>query len=356
MSLRFGFCGWLVVFLVQFSQAYGLSQITEQVATPNKIQLHWDGFLDVQVTHDLNKPRLRYRPHSSQMPAVGEFNVNLAYLAASFEQQDVRGRLALQSGASVDWTYQQEVDQLRGLLQEARLGRRLGPQTWIDAGVFFSHLGAESWVSKDNLTLSRSLVADASPYYLSGLKIEHQFAQQFKAKVLIVNGWQNINENNYSKSIGTSLEYATDAWSFAHNGLYGKEGLLEQDRLFNNFIVKLNSIQNWSLVAQIDVGSQAASKWFGYTVFGRYRLRPQRWLVLRIEHLKDAEQIVLNGPSRGPVDLSGASLGFDAELSQQMLWRLEARYLKGNDTVFPKEATSYAFDSLVLATSLAMSF
>ena len=34
---------------------------------------------------------------------------------------------------------------------------------WLDAGIFVSHIGLESANSRDNLTLTRSIMADNSP-------------------------------------------------------------------------------------------------------------------------------------------------------------------------------------------------
>ena len=41
---------------------------------------------------------------------------------------------------------------------------------WIDAGIFFSHIGSESWISRDNPTNTRSLAADFTPYYETGIR------------------------------------------------------------------------------------------------------------------------------------------------------------------------------------------
>jgi hypothetical protein len=42
--------------------------------------------------------------------------------------------------------------------------------------VFFSPVGMESWMSRDNPTYTRSLVADYSPYYSAGVKATWQTA------------------------------------------------------------------------------------------------------------------------------------------------------------------------------------
>jgi hypothetical protein len=42
---------------------------------------------------------------------------------------------------------------------------------WLDAGIMPSHIGFESAVSADCWTLTRSLLAENSPYYETGIKL-----------------------------------------------------------------------------------------------------------------------------------------------------------------------------------------
>ena len=94
----------------------------------------------------------------------------LAILAGS----RVYGRLALQVGTSVQSNYAAEPTvgtvsgpSLSRFIQEAYAGYRLTPSLWVDGGVFYSHMGMESWASKDNLTYTRSLVARHSIFVVS---------------------------------------------------------------------------------------------------------------------------------------------------------------------------------------------
>ncbi|OQW43057.1 MAG: hypothetical protein A4S08_10190 [Proteobacteria bacterium SG_bin4] len=60
-----------------------------------------------------------------------------------------------------------------GNLYEGNVGLKLSGSNnlWLDIGVFPSHIGFESAVGKDNWTLTRSLVAENTPYFESGAKI-----------------------------------------------------------------------------------------------------------------------------------------------------------------------------------------
>ncbi len=63
-------------------------------------------------------------------------------------------------------------------------------------------MGMESWISRDNPTYTRSLVAEYSPYYQSGVKFTWAPSSRITAQLDVVNGWQNISENNSGKGAG----------------------------------------------------------------------------------------------------------------------------------------------------------
>jgi hypothetical protein len=49
---------------------------------------------------------------------------------------------------------------------------------WLDAGIFGSHMGFESALSIDNPTLTKSFVAENSPYYWSGAKLTYHIGEK----------------------------------------------------------------------------------------------------------------------------------------------------------------------------------
>ena len=63
----------------------------------------------------------------------------------------------------------------------------------ITAGIFTSHIGFESAVSKDCWTLTRSILADNSPYYESGARLTYTSNNnKWLISALALNGWQRI--------------------------------------------------------------------------------------------------------------------------------------------------------------------
>ena len=178
-----------------------------QTDTPPKMA--FGAFVDTYYAFDFEKPSTRNRVYTTQPARHNEFNLNLAFVEARIADERVRGRFALQTGTSVNCNYAAEANnrELAQLIQEGVVGYRLADNLWIDAGIYLSHIGLESWVSRDNWTYTRSLCSDFSPYYQTGVKATLQASSQFALQFHVLNGWQNIAETNNGKAVGLQAAF-----------------------------------------------------------------------------------------------------------------------------------------------------
>lgn len=341
-------------------------------------KVEWGGFVDTQYAYDFNAPANGDRAYTTQAARHNEFNINLGYIEAKVSSDKIKGRFALQTGTSVQSNYSSEPRRgsvsggdLSRHIQEANLGYSISDKTKIETGIFFSHIGAETWISKDNLVLTRSLIADYTPYYLSGVKLTHSWTERLNTQLLLVNGWQIISENNTDKSIGTVIEYSFEHFVVSYNTLLGNEvspdlngsPRLGSFRHYHDLIIKSKNYQFWEFAAQIDTGFQKKldssdySQWQGASLMFRYKLDNSQKISFRGEFLHDPDQIVVvTGGDRSSMTTIGGSLGFDQTLESNLLWRNELRYLKANNNVFTKDQNTFVNDNCTLTTSLALSF
>src|SRR5215510_14324042 len=73
----------------------------------------------------------------------------------------------------------------------------------IDVGKFVTQHGAEVIETKDNWNYSRSLLfALAIPYYHFGVRATYPFSDKFSLAGYLVNGWNNVVDNNTAKTLG----------------------------------------------------------------------------------------------------------------------------------------------------------
>jgi Putative beta-barrel porin-2, OmpL-like. bbp2 len=344
-----------------------VSTVHAQAAdTTTRIAVH--GFVDAYYAYDFGRPADRERRFTTQPVRHNEANVNLAWLGMTIERQRVRARVAVQAGTSVQANYAGEPRRgstsgpdVARFLQEGVVGVRLASTLWIDAGVYLSYIGLESWSSSDNPTYTRSLVADYSPYYLSGAKLTWQPTRRLTAQLHVMNGWQNISENNNSKAVGGRIDYTVSpALTLSYANFFGNEQpdiSRSQLRIFNQVMAKgtLPTATDWQL--QFDVASEDRSDWYGVVAIARQPLGPRVALVGRLERFSDPDQrIVSTGSPQGFV-ANGASLGVDVQVDRGVKWRSEFRGTRATAAVYPGAFSSRQHrENALLVTSLSLAF
>lgn len=333
-------------------------------------KITFGAFVDGYYTYDFGRPASHDRAFTTQAARHDEFNVNLAYVEARYSSPKVRGRLALQAGTSVQFNYAGEPDELAGtqpnylpLLQEATLGVSLAPNLWVDGGILLSHIGSEGWISIDNPNYTRSLAAEFSPYYETGVRATWQALPSLTAQLNVVNGWQLISENNEDKSVGMRLDWAaTPALTLSYSNLVGREVHAvtgDHDlRFFNDFIARWAPGGRALLIATGDLGTQEDDSWYALSLVGRYWLTPSVGINGRIERFDDEDGVVSATGVAGSPGLvtNGASVGLDVQRGPAV-WRTELKTLFGaEESIFPDRDGDggLAKSSTVLVTSLSV--
>ena len=298
-------------------------------------------FVDGYYAYDFNRPAGHDRAFTTQAQRHDEFNLNLAHVEARYQSPGARARLALQAGTSVQANYAAEPDSLAGfqnflpLVQEAYAGVAVAPTLWIDAGIFFSHIGGESWISADNPTYTRSLAAELSPYYETGVRASWQARPTLAVTAVVVNGWQNISETNHGKAGGLRLDWtASPAVALWYSSFVGREASAATGkhdvRFFNDFGARIAPSAHVLLIPTFDAGTQDGDAWYGASLVGRYAISPAVAVNGRVERYDDRHGVIAPG-----LRVNGASLGVDVARGPA-LWRTEVRGLFGApEAVFP---------------------
>lgn len=329
-------------------------------------------FLDTYYAYDFNRPKNLEREYTTQPARHNEVNINLAYIDFKLEKEKVRSRLALQYGTSVTKNY--ATDPILGstsgpdktrMLQEAFVGAKISEKLWLDMGIYFGHIGMESWISNQNMTYSRSLMLDYVPYYTTGARLTYEIDQYRKLQFHLMNGWQNISENNQEKAIG--LQYRHQFLSkntFVYNNFFGRERrtALDPTRLktYHDFIFYHQLNDQWKMSTAFDLGTQKRfdrdghALWYVAASILQYRFSQDQAIAGRVEFYHDKEQANVVTGSMNGFKTVGFSLNYDKQLYQEVLWRNEFRGFKSKDPIYPAHHGLNERD-LMLVTSLAIS-
>lgn len=324
------------------------------------------GYGEVYYSFDLAQPASGERPEFLyNHKRHNEFNANLLLLRGEYERDGVRGALGLMAGNYAQYNLAHEPVMLRNI-HEARIGLRLSKtrELWVDAGIFPSHIGFESVIGMDCMTLTRSLLAENSPYYEAGAMLSYK-PRRTTFTVLALNGWQRIQREpgNQRPAFGTQLKFDNDEgtvinWS-TFVGSMGPDSIGVW-RVYNNFYAQ-NEGENHGMVLGVDLGIQEGARgavdteeiegWLSVVGIYRQRIIGRWWGTGRIEFFLDDQDVVIAGPA-----LLGASLGVDLRLSERAMWRFEGRLLGSAEERFPQANGGQGPTNTALTTALCLEF
>jgi hypothetical protein len=229
-------------------------------------------------------------------------------------------------------------------IQEGVVGIRVRPGLWIDGGVFFSHIGQESWISRDNPTYTRSFTADYTPYYSSGVKVTWAASPTLTAQVHLLNGWQNIAESNERKALGARLDWTPRAgialgWA-GFRGDEQPESSPRRMRDFHQLFARLEPRSNLTLWLTADRGWErpaagSTSTWGSLTAIAERRLSPTLSVAGRVERYTDRDGVLIPVSDPRGFDVTSASFGVNVRLPEGAQWRTEARGYWSDGMVWP---------------------
>jgi hypothetical protein len=326
------------------------------------------GFLDVFYVYDFNQPTtVQRQPFLFNHNRHQEFNINLGTLGLGVTHAKYRAQLTLQTGTYANDNYAQEPGVLKAIF-EARVGVALNRKNtlWLDAGVLPSYIGFESVPSIANWTLTRSLLAENSPYFVTGAKLTYSPSPKWEMAVLALNGWQRIQRvpGNTTPAVGTQLLYKPSAaTTYNWSTFVGTDDpdSARRMRLFNNFYGQWQW-NRWGFIAGLDVGFQQATPgsgnyeaWWSPVAILKYAWSPRWTTGLRAEYYHDPEQVIVTAPNPIGFKTTGLSINADYLPTENIALRLEGRWLGSTDPIFIAD-NQWVRTNFIVAASLAVRF
>lgn len=312
-------------------------------------KLTWNAYLDVYYAYDFANPASHERPsflynHTRH----NEINLNLGFVRAAYSSEKIRASLALMAGTYAQYNLAQEQGLLKNVY-EAVAGIKIVEKhnLWLDAGIFSSHIGFESAVSKDCWTLTRSLVAENSPYYLSGAKLTYTTKNdKWLFLLAYLNGWQRIQrvpgQNN--PNLSTQIQFKPNSkWTLNYSTFLGsdKPDSAMQKRYYHNLYAIWQPLPKWGLILGVDYGMEQKTKgssdynqWYVTTAILRYIITDKWTTAARAEYFDDANGVIIATGTPNGFKTTGYSLNLDYQPLKNTVVRVEGRLFKSKDNLF----------------------
>jgi hypothetical protein len=332
--------------------------------------ISFTGFAEAYYSYDFNKPANNNRPfflysHNRH----NEFNINLAYVKGSYSTERTRSNIALAVGTYMNANYIAEPGVLKNIY-EANVGAKISKNKnlWLDVGVLPSHIGFESARSSDCWTLTRSILAENSPYFESGARISYTSDNsKWFVSALALNGWQRITRvsGNSLMSWGTQLTFKpSDKITVNYSSFIGtdKPDSSRQWRYFHNSYGIFQLTSKLGLTLGFDFGQEQASKgnsklytWYSPGVILRVTPNSNWAMALRGEYYCDKNGVIISTGTVNGFQTVGFSFNVDRSIGDHFLWRTELRTLNSKDKIFGED-NGLLNTNPAITTSFALSF
>ena len=344
--------------------------VSAQVDT-SKSNLGFSGYAEVYYAYDFSQPDDHNRPsflysHNRH----NEFNLNLGFVKGSYNSDRFRGNLALAAGTYMNANYAAEPGVLKNVF-EANAGYKLSKKSnlWLDGGIFASHIGFESAISKDCSVLTRSILAENSPYYESGAKLTYVTDNgKWLLSGLLLNGWQHIQrpEGNNSAAFGTQITFTPNSKVTLNYSTFignDKPDEVKQMRYFHNLYGIIHLSDQFHITAGFDYGmeqnapeSDEFNNWYSPVLILKYDLNDTWSVAGRFENYTDENGVIIATGTENGFKTTGFSLNLDCRIRTNAVWRIEGRILNSEDNIFNDADGAPTNANTAVTTSLAISF
>lgn len=173
------------------------------------------GYLDADFNYNLANPIDNTHTISSTIGRHNEFHINLASVGVDVAYKNMIGRILLQYGAMLNIVQDLDPSVNRGrntgltnlkFIREGAAGYHFNKWYGInlEAGIFMSYIGLESYMVQDNWCFQRSSVCEFTPFYFQGARLQIFPTKKIKQEFWLLNGWQSYNSFGKTPGMGSS--------------------------------------------------------------------------------------------------------------------------------------------------------
>ena len=305
-------------------------------------------YIETYYSYDFSKPFNNEKPDFNyNYKKHNQPNVNLAFVKANYQSKRIRSSLALMTGNYAMYNLSSEPNWAKPLL-EANVGYKPFEKHdfWIDAGVMPSHIGFESAVGSDCWNLSRSILAENSPYYESGIKFNYTNKKQdLYIAFHVLNGWQKIAipKGDENPSAGFQVNYKpTSSLTLNYSNFVGNikvDSINNALRIFHNLYAIYDVSSKLSFIFGFDIGTRkrAGTKtaiWYTPVIISKINLGKKSKIASRLEFYSDQQQAIITTSTPNGYQTLGASINYDYQISPKVLWRSDLKSYNSKDPIF----------------------
>ncbi len=198
--------------------------------------------VDAGYTHSFNDPIDNTVVGSTVLGRNNEMQVSGVYLGGDFYYKQARAHIVTQYGTRSQLVPRNDYSPYKGQYQLADVYRYLAEANAgyhfnvlhginVDAGMFMSYVGLNSYYQTENWEYQASFTSDNTPWFFNGIRIQIFATKKLKIEPWIVNGWQSYGMFNKQPGIGGNITWCpNENIKMLTNNYYGADAALLPNR------------------------------------------------------------------------------------------------------------------------------
>jgi len=198
--------------------------------------------VDANYTHSFADPVDNTVVGSTALARNNEMQVSSANLGGDFGYHNARAHIVAQFGTRSTVIPRNDYSVYKGQYQLSDAYRYLAEanagyhfDVWyginIDAGMFMSYIGLNSYYQVENWEYQASFTSDNTPWFFNGLRLQIFPTKKLKIEPWIINGWQSYGMFNQQPGIGGNITWCpNENIKMLTNNYYGADAAAIPDR------------------------------------------------------------------------------------------------------------------------------
>jgi hypothetical protein len=194
--------------------------------------------LDGNYTYSFNNPIDNTVVGSTALARNNEMEISFLGLGGEFNYQNAHAKIMTQFGTRSILVPRNDYSPYRGQYELANVYRYLSEayagyhfNKWyginVDAGMFMSYIGLNSYYQVENWEYQASFTSDNTPWFFNGLRVQVFPTKKLKIEPWIINGWQSYGKFNSMPGFGANITWCpNDNLKLLTNDYYGTDAAM----------------------------------------------------------------------------------------------------------------------------------
>jgi hypothetical protein len=243
--------------------------------------------IDANYSYSFNEPIDNTVVGSTALARNNEMQISAVHIGGDFNYKQARAHIVTQFGTRSTVVPRNDYSPYKGQYQLADVYRYLAEANAgyhfnvlhginVDAGMFMSYIGLNSYYQVENWEYQASFTSDNTPWFFNGIRVQIFATKKLKIEPWIINGWQSYGMYNKQPGVGGNITWCpNENVKMLTNNYYGADaaGIPNRKRFHsdNSLLVryfnrpKSKGISKMAFSLTGDIGSEKGGGVNGFT-------------------------------------------------------------------------------------------